>query len=516
GKCDTHCPGGHGTYYDVLDRFVAGKEREAEAAQADLGLYAEAARIAELALPEAEARVRAAAAAGHPRALKNAQEGLRRARAAVRTSLEAAEDAGRRLETARALQRVDAAEAELVRQAGDHLKAGTGVDYDETAGITDPKRLAAYFAKHGAFSAKRYQDNMPEQWREAAGAEDEDGNVAGTGRVWGYKGMKKVEVPIQVTAREAVRLGRILRGYCRSMDSVALVEEETRTTDTRGRTRKVKTGRKVLIPRSSTYTTSGKSRKKTVGENGRPVTYEGKPVFHAVATSGAGANRRRAARLAGHAAPRTVTTPVARYEGGRIYLSGDWATGFTSTQYADPDQPFTMRKVQRRTARFSQSGKPSGWALIHDGERIGSLLAGALGQTLRVELGLRDGLRAAGLPVPPRVPATANSGTLDRDRLTELRARYGPARPGRTAALPDVTGLELLDDTTEPSTLPGTTAKLSCVDCGLPLDNRLAPRGIHFGCTPDPLLDRNLHPLVPLQNPRPRTHQLHLDPEPTH
>ncbi len=54
-------------------------------------------------------------------------------------------------------------------------RAGTGVDEDEGLRYSDPKRIGIYFAKHGLFGDKEYQNVVPELWREKPGA-----------RFWGY------------------------------------------------------------------------------------------------------------------------------------------------------------------------------------------------------------------------------------------------------------------------------------------------------------------------------------------
>lgn len=52
----------------------------------------------------------------------------------------------------------------------------------------DPKRLAVYFAKHGLFSAKDYQNQKPESWETS-------------GRMWGYtRGLEKAAVVFEIDA----------------------------------------------------------------------------------------------------------------------------------------------------------------------------------------------------------------------------------------------------------------------------------------------------------------------------
>lgn len=62
-----------------------------------------------------------------------------------------------------------------------------GVHIESTYGLTgvDSKRIADYFAKHGTFSAKEYQNHAPEEWRDA------DTGELRPGRFWGYWGLKK-------------------------------------------------------------------------------------------------------------------------------------------------------------------------------------------------------------------------------------------------------------------------------------------------------------------------------------
>jgi hypothetical protein len=81
-----------------------------------------------------------------------------------------------------------------------HLAVGTGVDFVEGARSRDPRRLAVYFSKHGAFVAKEYQNVAPVEWG--------DGSV---GRFWGYWGLRPAVVAVEVApdvARAVVRTAR--------------------------------------------------------------------------------------------------------------------------------------------------------------------------------------------------------------------------------------------------------------------------------------------------------------------
>jgi hypothetical protein len=86
-----------------------------------------------------------------------------------------------------------------------HLGAGTRVDWDARG--TDPKRVAVYFLKHGQFSAKEYQNQPPAEWIESG---------KGTGRMWGYKGMRPATVQVEVEPWLADQLGRQLRRWSRA------------------------------------------------------------------------------------------------------------------------------------------------------------------------------------------------------------------------------------------------------------------------------------------------------------
>ena len=66
-----------------------------------------------------------------------------------------------------------------------HERVGTGVDPDEAHRYSDPKRIGVYFAKHGMFESKNYQNEMPSLWRAAGGP---------GARFWGYWVIKPLEV----------------------------------------------------------------------------------------------------------------------------------------------------------------------------------------------------------------------------------------------------------------------------------------------------------------------------------
>ncbi|MFD6872672.1 hypothetical protein ACFWD5_32150 [Streptomyces koyangensis] len=83
-----------------------------------------------------------------------------------------------------------------------HEKRGAFVSKVEEGHVNTPAKLAAYFAKHGAFMAKDYQNKVPKEWREPG---------AGPGRFWGYKGLKREVRTVDVAPADADRAARVLR-----------------------------------------------------------------------------------------------------------------------------------------------------------------------------------------------------------------------------------------------------------------------------------------------------------------
>ncbi|MBC9928392.1 hypothetical protein [Leucobacter sp. cx-169] len=77
-------------------------------------------------------------------------------------------------------------------EAEKHVNAGTGIDYDRHGQWADAKRIAIYYAKHGLFEAKEYQNQAPALWVE-------QGSV---GRFWGYWGLKSSGSTIDLDMRK--------------------------------------------------------------------------------------------------------------------------------------------------------------------------------------------------------------------------------------------------------------------------------------------------------------------------
>jgi hypothetical protein len=88
-----------------------------------------------------------------------------------------------------------------------HQLAGTNVDFSEVYRYSDPRRIGSYFAKHGSFTAKDYQNDMPEHWRLAILAGD-----SGGGNFWGYWGLAKAVESVELAHRPAARRAAIVDG----------------------------------------------------------------------------------------------------------------------------------------------------------------------------------------------------------------------------------------------------------------------------------------------------------------
>jgi len=112
-----------------------------------------------------------------------------------------------------------------------HVLAGTGVDFAHGLRSRDPRRVAVYFTKHGALSAKAYQHVVPEPWRTA-------GN--GPGRFWGYWGLRLARVGVHVLPQDGVTAGRILRRWARAQRTTREITRP-RVDHTTGRVRYRKT-----------------------------------------------------------------------------------------------------------------------------------------------------------------------------------------------------------------------------------------------------------------------------------
>ena len=75
------------------------------------------------------------------------------------------------------------------------IRAGTRVDEDLTLRYGDAKRVAVYFAKHGAFAEKEYQNELPDAWRRAI-----ERGESGGARYWGYWKLRSVREVVEMDA----------------------------------------------------------------------------------------------------------------------------------------------------------------------------------------------------------------------------------------------------------------------------------------------------------------------------
>lgn len=95
-----------------------------------------------------------------------------------------------------------------------HRAAGTRIDYNEGLRAADPKRVAVYFTKHGAFHAKEYQNIVPAEWQ---------GPGDGPGRFWGYRYVKRYVVGIELYEHDRIMAARLLRRWARAQGTTRQV-----------------------------------------------------------------------------------------------------------------------------------------------------------------------------------------------------------------------------------------------------------------------------------------------------
>lgn len=104
-------------------------------------------------------------------------------------------------------------------ELGRHVLAGAGVDYYEGERASDPKRMAVYFAKHGSFADKDYQNDAPREWVHDAGCDDDacgGCSATGVGRFWGVWGLEDAARASQIPPDVADAMMRIMRRWART------------------------------------------------------------------------------------------------------------------------------------------------------------------------------------------------------------------------------------------------------------------------------------------------------------
>ena len=102
-----------------------------------------------------------------------------------------------------------------------HLQAGTGVDFSGQD-FSDPTRISMYFAGHSAKTTdgKEYQHIVPELWQ-APGA--------GPGRFWGFSGLRKAIVEVDLPQDDYFRVERIMRHVAKARAwKIAVLRERGR------------------------------------------------------------------------------------------------------------------------------------------------------------------------------------------------------------------------------------------------------------------------------------------------
>lgn len=88
------------------------------------------------------------------------------------------------------------------------IRAGTRVDEDLTMRYGDAKRVAVYFAKHGSFAEKDYQNHLPVEWSAAI----ESGSSMGA-RFWGYWQLDSVREVVEMDASLIMHIMSVQVGH---------------------------------------------------------------------------------------------------------------------------------------------------------------------------------------------------------------------------------------------------------------------------------------------------------------
>lgn len=85
-----------------------------------------------------------------------------------------------------------------------HLVAGTAVDFGTTSRMDDHKRIAVYFLKHAGkgSGSKEYQHVVPQLWQS---------EEASPGRFWGFWGLERPVVNVDVDVLDFMTARRVLR-----------------------------------------------------------------------------------------------------------------------------------------------------------------------------------------------------------------------------------------------------------------------------------------------------------------
>lgn len=131
-----------------------------------------------------------------------------------------------------------------------HEGAGVNTSIAEGLRMSDPRRAAVYFTKHGAYAAKEYQHNVPDEWAQPG---------QGPGRFWGYWGLQRVRAVVEVGEAVAVAVARTMRRWARA-------QKTTREVRVR---RSARTEEQALVLAAPYMTREGYSRPVPLPKAGR-------------------------------------------------------------------------------------------------------------------------------------------------------------------------------------------------------------------------------------------------------
>lgn len=165
-----------------------------------------------------------------------------------------------------------------------HLHAGTAIDFSGKD-FSDPRRISMYFLGHSAKTTdgKEYQHKVPKEWQRPG---------KGPGRFWGYCGLKKAEVEVELTKADFDRFRRELRKMKRARDWVTAVKRENGAALREKRSPKsawaVEAPRQVkrLGGGRMAWRTYNRKRRLEAEAAGEPFVYQKRPAVGALGNDG--------------------------------------------------------------------------------------------------------------------------------------------------------------------------------------------------------------------------------------
>jgi hypothetical protein len=238
-----------------------------------------------------------------------------------------------------------------------HERAGTNVEYVGEQ-YRDPRRIAVYFAKHGFYAAKDYQNELPKPWRDAI----ENGERGA--RFWGVWGLKKASAVLQLddagnttveTLIDPLGVSRIwpnITGhYQRNDDGTWVLVEERRT--------------------SATDASWARAYQRMADDAGTRSSDAVKVerYMRKIARARAMSNGPARTITRGDGSVRTYKQPeLVRNKHGQLVLARDNPT-IRRIRFEAPDDQGTFRTVRRYRIGYYQGG--SGFLLVNDGRENG-------------------------------------------------------------------------------------------------------------------------------------------------